>query len=89
MKTILISVLGALLLSGSLTEGAVRAADDIDFATPVVTDATPACVAGNCAVATESVIARRRPVVNWLQERRPVRRVLRGVVRFAGRRCCS
>lgn len=89
MKTILISVLGALLLSGSLTEGAVRAADDIDFATPVVTDASPVCVAGNCAIATESVIARRRPVVNWFQERRPVRRVLRGVARFVGRRCCS
>ena len=89
MKTILISVLGALLLGGSLTEGTVKAADDFQFATPVVSVATPACTAGNCAVATETASARRRPVVNWFQDRRPVRRVLRGAARFVGRHCCS
>lgn len=89
MKTILISVLGALMLGESLTEATASAADDIQFATPVVSDATPACTTGTCAIATETVSARRRPVVNWFQEKRPVRRVLRGAVRFVGRRCCS
>jgi hypothetical protein len=90
MKRFAICALGALLVGCILNSGTVRADDDVDFATPVVTNSTPACADGSCAVATETVIARRRPVLNWFQERRPVRRVLRGAVRFVvGRRCCS
>ena len=66
------------------------AADDLEFATPVETATSPACDVGECS-ATQSRIAYhrgRRPIARWFQERRPVRRALRAVVRLVGHRCC-
>ncbi len=70
-----------------------QAADDLEFATPVVTAASPACDAGECSAtqfARTHVTHHRghRPIVRWLQSRRPVRRALGAVVRLVGHRCC-
>ena len=69
------------------------AADDLEFATPVVTAASPACDVGGCSTTqfAHSRIAHhrgRRPIARWFQQHRPVRRALRAVVRFVGHRCC-
>ena len=69
------------------------AADDLEFATPVVTAASPACDVGGCSTApfAQSHLTRhrgRRPIARWFQQNRPVRRALRAVVRFVGHRYC-
>ena len=69
------------------------AADDLEFATPVVTETSPACDDGACSTtqSAQSHVAHlhgRRPIARWFQQRRPVRRALRAVVTFVGHRCC-
>ena len=83
----------ALLLGIGLSGQLAQAADDLEFATPVVTAASPACDVGECSTA-QSVQSRvahhrgRRPIARWFQQRRPVRRALRAAVRLVGHRCC-
>ena len=69
------------------------AADDLEFATPVVTETSTACDVGECSTTqfAQSHVAHhrgRRPIAHWFQNRRPVRRALRAVVRLVGHRCC-
>ena len=83
----------ALLLGIGVSGQQAQAADDLEFATPVVTAALPACNAGKCSAtqfARTHVTHHRghRPIVRWLQSRRPVRRALGAVVRLVGHRCC-
>ena len=58
---------------------AARADDEPKFATPGTEARAEACRECHCAGA--DVAGPRRPVVRWLRERRPVRRVVRGVGR--------
>ena len=67
--------------------------DDLKFATPAVTETSPACEV-NGSTTTRFAHSRfahhrgRRPIASWFQEHRPVRRLLRGAVRLVGLRCC-
>ncbi len=58
---------------------AARADDEPTFATPVKEASAEAC--RDCQCAGDDEAGPRRPVVRWLRERRPVRRVVRGVGR--------
>ncbi len=58
---------------------AARADDEPKFATPVKEASAEAC--RDCQCAGDDEAGPRRPVVRWLRERRPVRRVVRGVGR--------
>ena len=76
-----------------LTSAQAQAADDLEFTTPVATETLPACEVGECSTAqfTHARVAgyrERRPIARRLRSRRPVRRVVRGVVRLIGHRCC-
>ena len=93
MKRFGLCVVAALLVGLGLSARESRAADDVEFATPVVTDYSPACAGGSCSAVSRAqhgtaFFERRRPVISWFQEHRPVRRVLRGTVRVLGWRCC-
>jgi hypothetical protein len=83
----------ALLLGIGLSGQQAQAADDLEFATPVVVATSPACELGECSTAqsVQSHVAHhrvRRPIARWFQQRRPVRRALRAVVTFVGHPCC-
>ncbi len=58
---------------------ATRADDDPMFATPVKESRDGIC--GDCQCAGHTEAGPRRPVIRWLRERRPVRRVVRGAGR--------
>ena len=81
-------VLCIVLLTGQQT----LAADDLEFATPVVTEASPTCDNAGChatGFAHSRVVHQRgrRTIASWFRERRPVRRVLRGVAKLVVHRC--
>lgn len=56
-----------------------RADDAPTFATPVKEASVVAC--RDCQCSGEDEAGPRRPVMRWLRERQPVRRVVRGVGR--------
>ena len=95
MNRIALCMAAVLVLGLGMSSQETRADDDLQFATPAVAEAgtAAACEAGTCQTtrfARTSVAYHRsrRPIARWFQEHRPVRRVLRGAVRFFGRRCC-
>ena len=95
MKRFALCIAAALVLGLGMSSQETRADDDLQFATPAVTEAGTAatCEAGTCQttrIARTGVAYHRsrRPIARWFQEHRPVRRVLRGAVRLFGRRCC-
>gem|GEM_PF-7105430 len=95
MKRFALCIAAVVVMGLAMSSQETRADDDLQFATPSVTEAaaTAACEAGTCQTtnfARSSVAYHRgrRPVARWFQEHRPVRRVLRGAVRLFGRRCC-
>ena len=93
MKRFALCILAALVIGLGMSGQETRADDDLQFATPAVTETVAACEAGTCQATrfTRTGVAyhrSRRPVARWFQEHRPVRRVLRGAVRLFGRRCC-
>lgn len=94
MKRFALCIVTVVLMGVALSGQRAQAADDdLDFATPVVTEASPACDIGECSTTrfahSHSAHHRgRRPIARWFQEHRPVRRFLRGTVRLLGRRCC-
>lgn len=95
MNRIALCMAAVLVLGLGICSQETRADDDLQFATPAVTEAgtVAACEAGTCQTTrfARTGVAyhrSRRPIARWFQEHRPVRRVLRGAVRFFGRRCC-
>jgi hypothetical protein len=93
MKQFATCMVAALVVGLGMSGQHTLAADDLEFATPAVTEAAPACEAGTCQTTrfTRTGITyhrARRPIASWFQKHRPVRRVLRGAVRLIGRRCC-
>jgi hypothetical protein len=95
MKRFTLCIAAVVVIGLAMSGQETRAHDDLQFATPAVTEATvtTACEAGTCqtirfARAGVAFHRARRPVARWFQEHRPVRRVLRGAVRLFGRRCC-
>lgn len=83
----------ALLLGIGLGGQQAQAADDLDFATPVVRDVSPACDVGACsntrfAHSRPAHYRVRRPIARWFQNHRPVLRVARGVAKLVSHRCC-
>ena len=92
MKRFTVCIVTVVLMGVGVSGQQAQAADDLEFATPVVTEASPACDIGGCFATrfAHSRIAHhrgRRPIARWFQERRPVRRVLRGVARLVVHRC--
>jgi len=95
MKRFALCIAAALMIGLGMSGQETRADDDLQFATPAVTEAgtAAACEAGTCQTTrfARTGVAyhrSRRPIARWFQEHRPVRRVLRGAVRLFGRRCC-
>ena len=92
MRRILFCI--AVLVLGSLVVAPrqAQAQDDLKFATPAIGDDSPACESGRCRATPVRTAyghhGRRRPVVRWFREHRPVRRVLRGVARLVRPRHC-
>ncbi|MDP6718562.1 MAG: hypothetical protein QGF59_07940, partial [Pirellulaceae bacterium] len=82
MKRFAVCIAAVVLMGFGLSGQQAQAADDLEFTTPIVTEASPACDIGGCFATrfAHSRIAHhrgRRPIARWFQERRPVRRVLR------------
>lgn len=95
MKRFALCIAAAMVIGLAMSGQEMRADDDLQFATPAVTEAgtAAACEAGTCQTTkfARTGVAyhrARRPVARWFQEHRPVRRVLRGAVRLVGRCCC-
>jgi hypothetical protein len=88
MRQIVLCVAAMLVIGLGLDARETRAADDLEFATPVVTGYLPTCADGSCSAAHMTESARRRPIVSWFEEHRPLRRVVRGAARLIGNRCC-
>jgi hypothetical protein len=95
MKRFVLCIAAVLMIGLGMSGQETRADDDLQFATPAMTEAgtAAACEAGACQttrIARTGVAYHRsrRPIARWFQEHRPVRRVLRGAVRLFGRRCC-
>ena len=90
MKTIPLVFAAVLLVSSLIAPRQAQADDDLQFATPVVVDQSPAFADSQCQAATSTVHVlqrRNRPVVRWFRQRQPVRRVLRGVAGLFCHRC--
>ena len=93
MKRFAFCILAALVIGLGMSSKEALADDDLQFATPAVTEDAATCEAGTCQTTRSArtgvaYYRSRRPVARWFQEHRPVRRVLRGAVRLFGRRCC-
>ena len=95
MKRFVLCIAAAMVMGLAMSSQETRADDDLQFATPAVTEAaaTAACEVGTCQTTNfaRTGVAyhrARRPVARWFQGHRPVRRVLRGAVRLFGSRCC-
>lgn len=93
MKRFAVCIAAVVLMGVGLSGQQAQAEDDLEFATPIVTETSPACDIGECSTTrfANSHIAHhrgRRPIARWFRQHRPVRRFLRGAVRLVGRRCC-